>query len=101
MERKIKRTGNPRGRPPLAPRTQLARWIQDHGKTVVGFSDELRAIAVKLGFEERDVPATKTLLDAVNGRHWPHPKTILFVKYATDGDVDVEHWVRDLHCHML
>lgn len=86
-----------RGRPPLKPRTTLARWIQDHGQTVAGFALALRGIAPKVGLTEDDAPQAKTLLDAVNARHWPHPRTILLVRHATNGDVDVEHWVRDLH----
>lgn len=86
-----------RGRPPLPPRTTLARWIQDHGKTVAGFAVELRTVAPSVGLAEDDAPMAKTLLDAVNARHWPSPRTILLVRHATGGDVDVEHWVRDLH----
>lgn len=85
-----------RGRPPLKPRTTLARWIQDRNRTVTDFAVELRALAPKVGLSELDCPQTKTLTDAVNARHWPHPKTILLVRLATDGAVDLEHWVRDL-----
>jgi hypothetical protein len=85
-----------RGRPPLKPRTTLARWIQDRNRTVTDFAAELRELAPKVGLSEDDCPQTKTLTDAVNARHWPHPKTILLVRMATDGAVDLEHWVRDL-----
>ncbi len=90
-----------RGRPPLQPRTALARWIQDRRQTVAGFAERLRDVAPLVGLDPDCAPPAKTLLDSVNGRHWPHPRTILLVKYATDGAVDVEHWVRDLHCHQL
>lgn len=85
-----------RGRPPLPPRTTLARWIQDRSVTVTEFAARLAEIAPKVGLSADDAPKTKTLLDAVNARHWPHPKTILLVRMVTDGAVDLEHWVRDL-----
>lgn len=85
-----------RGRPPLSPRTECAKWLQNRGRTITEFADQLRELAPRFGLTADDVPATKTLTDAVNGRHWPHPKTIMLIRYATDGDVDIEHWVRDL-----
>lgn len=85
-----------RGRPPNEPRTELGKWIQSHGITTVDFALRLKEIAPLVGLQETDAPQPKTLLDAVNGRHWPHAKVILLVRHATGGDVDVEHWVRDL-----
>lgn len=64
--------------------------------TVADFAALLVDVAPKVGLTEEDAPKTKTLLDAVNARHWPHPKTILMVRHVTNGEVDVEHWVRDL-----
>lgn len=64
--------------------------------TVTDFAGKLREIAPKCGLDKDDAPQPKTLLDAVNGRHWPHLRTVLLVEHATDGDVRVEHWVRDL-----
>lgn len=90
-----------RGRPPLAPRTTLAKWLQDRNRTTVEFAGFLAEIAPKVGLTPEDAPQPKTLLDAVNGRHWPSLPTVLLVRHATDGDVDVEHWVRDLHCYPL
>lgn len=85
-----------RGRPPLAPKTKAAKWLQDRGKTITSFADELRALAPRLGVNADWVPQTKTLTDAMNARHWPHPVTILLIRHATDGDVDLQDWVRDL-----
>lgn len=89
-------SGKPRrGRPPMDPRTALARWIRDSGVTVVEFSTTLAKIATSLGIPPEAVPQTKALLDAVNALHWPHPVTMFLVRHATNGDVDIEHWVRD------
>ena len=65
--------------------------------TVTSFAEKMADIAPKLGLKADDAPRAKTLLDAVNGRHWPSAVTMLLVRYATDGDVDLEHWVKDLH----
>ena len=85
-----------RGRPPMKPRTTLARWIRDRGITVVDFSASLERTAGSCGLPLTSVPQTKTLLDSVNGLHWPHPVTMFLVRHATGGDVDLEHCVRDL-----
>lgn len=84
-----------RGRPPNEPRTTLARWIRGR-MTVADFADRLADVAKRLGLPPGAAPRAKTLLDSVNGRHWPHPMTILLTRHATDGDVDLEHWARDL-----
>lgn len=85
-----------RGRPPMDPRTTLARWIRDQNITVVEFATRLAEIAPKIGMPLTAVPQMRTLLDSVNALHWPHPVTMFLVRHATNGDVDMEHWVRDL-----
>lgn len=80
----------------MKPRTTLARWIRDRDSTVVEFSAQLAKLAPTLGLPRRAAPKTKTLLDSANAMHWPHPITMFLVRHATNGDVDVEHWVRDL-----
>lgn len=85
-----------RGRPPQEPRTTLARWLRDRGVTAVDASVRMAAIADKYGLPYNAAPTPKTLLDAASGRHWPHPITIMLVRHLTGGDVDLEHWVRDL-----
>lgn len=93
-----------RGRPPLPPRTTLARWIRTHGLTVQSFAEAMVAAAAKVrmpdgkvGLPKSAAPQAKTLLDAVNARHWPSPPTMLLVRHLTKGEVDLEHWVRDLY----
>ena len=71
--------------------------MRAHGITAVDFAAKLRELAPKLGLPVESAPAPKTLLDAMNGRHWPSLVTVYLAKYATDGDVDTEHWVKDLH----
>lgn len=90
-----------RGRPPLTPRTCLGRWIQDRNLTVTDFAVTLRDLAPAVGLDPDAAPAAKTLLDAVNGRHWPHLRTVLLVRHATAGAIDVQQWVSDLHQHPL
>jgi hypothetical protein len=65
--------------------------------TVVDFANKMGEVAPKLGLPVEASPRPKTLLDAVNGRHWPSLVTVLIARYATDGDVDLEHWVKDLY----
>lgn len=86
-----------RGRPPLPPRTTLAKWIRAQGMTVASFATKLAETAPKVGLPASAAPKAKTLLDAVNGRHWPSAPTMLIIRYVTDGDVDLEHWVKDLY----
>jgi hypothetical protein len=85
-----------RGRPPLAPRTALAQWIQDRNMTVVQFSAMLSEEAPRAGLRPDQAPKTKTLLDAVNARHWPSLITVELTRRVTKGAVDVGSWVRDL-----
>lgn len=60
------------------------------------FQRKLIAISAHVGLRASDVPQVKAVLDATNARHWPALKTVLLVNQATNGDVDVQHWVRDL-----
>ncbi len=85
-----------RGRPPLPPRTALARWLQARDQTVVDFAAELAVHAKRLGLPEAAAPTSKALRESINAAHWPHPITIWLVSIATAGNVDVKHWVRDL-----
>lgn len=85
-----------RGRPPLPPRTALARWIRARGWTVSELADKLREIAPSAGVDAAFAPPAKTLLDAVNGRHCPQVPVMLLIKHVTAGDVDLEHWHHDL-----
>lgn len=85
-----------RGRPPLAPRTELARWLRARDQTVVDFAAELVIHAKKHGLPEEAAPTSKALRESINAAHWPHPITIWLVSLATRGHVDVKHWVRDL-----
>lgn len=85
-----------RGRPPLPPRTQLARWIRDKDWSIATLADRLRELAPKCGVDPDLMPPPKTLLDAVNGRHAPPIHVMLVVKYLTHDQVDLEHWHRDL-----
>jgi hypothetical protein len=86
-----------RGRPPLPPRTTLARWIRAQGLTVASFADKMAEMAPSIGLPTTAAPKAKTLLDAVNARHWPSATTMFLIRHVTDGDVDLEHWVRDLY----
>lgn len=83
------------GRPPNLPQTELGRWLAARKMTSIEFCAHLKLIARSCGLRTRDVPASKTLLDAVSGRHWPHPKTILLVEVATEGAITCRTWVRD------
>jgi hypothetical protein len=65
--------------------------------TAVDFAEKLAVVAPNLGLPVEASPKTKTLLDAMNGRHWPSLVTVLIVRYATNGGVDLEHWVKDLY----
>ena len=64
--------------------------------TVVEFASKLADEAPKAGLARDLAPKTKTLLDAVNARHWPSLVTVLLTKRVTEGEVDVDQWVRDL-----
>lgn len=90
-------TAGRRGRPPGKPRTHCARWLRGVGWTVKHMVDEMHKIAPRIGLPIEAVPQPKAMLDALNGRHWPQPWTILLVRHVTGGDVDLEHWVRDLY----
>lgn len=85
-----------RGRPPMEPRTELARWLRTADQTVVAFAAELARQAKLHGLPEAAAPTSKALRESVNGAHWPHPVTIWLVSLATNGRVGVQHWVRDL-----
>ena len=81
----------------MPPKTTLAKWIRAQGMTVQSFADKMAEMAPKVGLSADAAPKAKTLLDAVNARHWPSAPTMLIVRYVTNGDVDLEHWVRDLY----
>lgn len=85
------------GRPPLPPRTELARWIRARGWTVAELAAKLREVATRAGVHPDFAPPPKTLLDAVNGRHCPQVPVMLLIKHVTGGDIDLEHWHRDLY----
>src|SRR5882762_887556 len=83
-----------RGRPPMRPKTALAKWIQTKGLSVTDFATTLAGIAAglaqarpELGIRASDAPVPKTLLDAVNARHWPKATLVLLTRLATGGDV--------------
>lgn len=89
-----------RGRPPLPPRTKFARVIRDLGKTVKSVADEMPGWAVKVGLKKSAAPQAKTLLDAVNGRHWPSAPVMLIIREMTASwghRVDLQDWVADLY----
>lgn len=65
--------------------------------SVPQFVELMRKHAPKLGLSELTVPEANILRDVVNGRHWPAIPILLIIRHATDGDVDAEHWVRDLY----
>lgn len=101
MERKSGR--KLRGRPLQEQRTALAIWINRRGISVTDFAARLAETATRLaatrpelGIRPEDAPRPKTLLDAVNARHWPHAILILLTRLATNGQVRDEHWVQDL-----
>lgn len=85
-----------RGRPPGEPKTALARWIQHQGITVTDFATELRKVAARVGISAELVPETKTLRDIVNMRHRASLETVVLVRHATGGAVDLDQWVDDL-----
>lgn len=80
----------------MDPRTTLARWLRDSGITAIAFAERLAEMAPRLGLVASAAPKPKALLDSINARHWPHPITVFLVRHGTNGDVDLEHWVRDL-----
>lgn len=100
MGRKIKAQEEeqaPRGRPPLPPKTQCARWLRENGYTVQSLAAAMIEVAPKLKLPKRAAPQPKTLLDAVNGRHWPSLPTVLMIREISKGAIDVQHWVADLY----
>lgn len=64
--------------------------------TVVQFSTMLSDEAPRAGLRGDQAPKTKTLLDAVNARHWPSLITVELTRRVTGGAVDTKHWVADL-----
>lgn len=89
-----------RGRPPLPPRTRFARVLREQGRTVKSVAEELPAWAVKVGLPKKAAPQAKTLLDAVNGRHWPSAPLMLMVRALTTSwgtPIDLQDWVADLY----
>lgn len=93
----VQRPPGRRGRPPGEPKTHFARWLRDKDWTVKRCTEEMRKVVTAVGLTPDAVPQPKALLDAVNGRHWPAPATMLILQYLTDGQVDLVHWVRDLY----
>lgn len=85
-----------RGRPPLPPRTTLAKWIRARDMRVSDLAAQMLKQADALGLDRSLVPPPKTLLDAVNARHKPSAPVMYLIRAVTDGEVDLEHWVRDL-----
>lgn len=101
-----------RGRPPLAPKTALARWIQSQGLTATDFVRDLQELApsverqIRLQYPEfkltaDDIPTPKNLLDAANGRHRPRLLTVLLVAVRTEGEIGPAEWVADMSRHGL
>lgn len=86
----------PRGRPPLPPRTQLAKWMRSREMTTAELHGQLVDLAPTIGVPDACVPGVKTLQDTINARHWPSAPTMLLVRHATSGAIDLEHWVADL-----
>jgi hypothetical protein len=64
--------------------------------TVLDLVSKMVELAPEVGLPAAAVPTAVALRDSVNGRHWPSLTTVLLVSYVTNGDVDLEHWVRDL-----
>lgn len=56
----------------------------------------LVAACDRVGLTARHVPPVKSLADIALGRYQPNAAVLLLIRYVTDGDVDLEHWVRDL-----
>lgn len=101
-----------RGRPPMAPRTALAGWIQAEGITATDFIRRLHALApvVEAAIRKQypafrisssDIPTPKNLLDAANGRHRPRLLTVVLVTAGTGGKVGPSEWVADMSRHGL
>jgi len=87
-----------RGRPPSPPRTSLARWLQQREMRVVDLEQRMRDLSTTIGLLPSDVPSASTLRDSVNGRSCPSAPVMLLIRHVTAGEIDLEHWVRDLFC---
>ena len=83
------------GRPPGEPRTELGRWVSGRKLTLRELADRITEIATAQQIPARLIPARKTVEDAVGGRITPGPVTMLLVREATGGDVDLQHWVSE------
>lgn len=61
------------------------------------FSLKLVEIAPSLEIRAEDAPDLKRLGKIARGRHWPSAPAMLLIRTATEGAIDLEHWVRDLY----
>lgn len=87
------------GRPPIAvtPITELGRWLRAREMTSATFVELARVKADEAGVDPALVPTARSLTDLAAGRYAPSPVVMLVIRHATDGDVDLQHWVRDLY----
>lgn len=96
-----KRKGPPKrqGRPPTlrAERTALARWMEKNDMRSVDLRTKLLAIAESCGVIVDVVPPVKSLSDIALGRYQANVVVLFLIRHVTDGEVDLEHWVRDLY----
>lgn len=60
------------------------------------FVELARERAPLVGCDPGIVPTARSLTDLCAGRYAPSAPVMLVIRTATDGEIDLEHWVRDL-----
>lgn len=71
--------------------------MRERAWTQEALEGEVRAATKVFGLRRKDAPGKKVLADAINGRVMPSAVTILLLRHVTNGEVDLQHWVREVY----
>lgn len=72
--------------------TVWGRWIDERGISVSGFIATMRASAEALGYPADVVPSHTHMRCVKNKTRLPSALTMLIIRHATGGDIDLQHW---------
>lgn len=86
------------GRPPTlrSDRTTLARWMRSRALRTADLHAMCVETAERIGLPPRLIPPLKSLADIALGRYAANAAVLFLIRHVTNGEIDLEHWVRDL-----
>lgn len=98
MARRERMSTKRNGRPPTLrnERTTLARWMNARGMRTADLHARCVETAERIGLPPRLIPPLKSLADIALGRYAANAAVLFLIRHVTNGEIDLEHWVRDL-----